>query len=204
MSEDKAGSAKIKPDRNAAKPPKRITADYLHNSGLYYLQRFAATSSHFRRVMMRKVARSCGFHKDQDAAACAEMVEKLVENFLRAGLLDDATYLQSSVSSLRRRGLSAKAIEARLAAKGLGRDKVSAALDAYAEERGQDDAELAAAVKLARRRRIGPFGDSAPEAMQGADKAMAAMARAGFGYETARRALSMDRDEAELLIAASR
>jgi regulatory protein len=54
--------------------------------------------------------------------------------------------------------------------------------------------ELAAACAYLRRRRAGPFGD-APE-----QKILAAMARGGFAQSTARRALALDREDAEALI----
>src|SRR5687768_1034793 len=100
------------------KPPKKITETYLHNAGLYYLQRFSASSESFRRVMMRKVERSCRAHPEQDRAECARMVDELVRKFLGAGLLNDGQYAEAMVSTLRRRGLSSRAIQARLAARG--------------------------------------------------------------------------------------
>ncbi len=77
----KAGNKANTPYKKREKPaPKKITESYLHNSGLYYLQRFSASSEHFRSVMMRKVKKSCMHHTDQDYDACAVMVDKLVEN----------------------------------------------------------------------------------------------------------------------------
>ncbi len=194
----------IKPDRanikslaqKERKPPKKITADYLHNAGLYYLGRFAAGSGHFRRVMARKIDRSCQFHKDQDRDACMALLTDLIDKFQRAGLIDDGAYLRGSVSSLRRRGLSARAIEARLAAKSVPQRDIRAALQADNDEKGTDD--LAAAVRLARKKRLGTFTREGVEPQP--DKAMAALARAGFDYETARRALNMQLDEAEALL----
>lgn len=179
MSEDKPKYLKSKPQSRERKPPKRVTADYLHNSGLYYLQRFAASSAHFRRVMMRKIEKSCMAHPDQDKEACKALLEDVVSKFVRAGLLDDGAYLRGSVESLRRRGLSARAIEAKLAAKGVPQTQVRQALN---ERDGEDDdAEFEAALRFAQRKRLTAKGEPA--------KVMAAMARAGFDYETARRAL---------------
>lgn len=191
MSQDNVAPAKIKPRK---KSPRRITPDYLHNAGLAYLQRFAASSGHFRAVMMRKIDRSCRHHTDQDKDACAKQLESLIERYVSAGLLDDAGYTRGAVTSLRRRGLSARAIQFKLTAKGVGSDMIADAV----EEHGEDD--LMAALRLARRKRIGPFRvkpDDHP------DKAMAAMARAGFGYDTARRALNMDPDEAQAILGES-
>ncbi len=185
MTENKPKYLKGKPQSRERKPPKTITADYLHNSGLYYLQRFAASSAHFRRVMMRKIDKSCMAHPDQDKEACKVLLEDVVAKFIRSGLLDDGAYLRGSVESLRRRGLSARAIEAKLAAKGVPQGQVRQALN---DRDGEDkDADMTAAIRFAQRKRLGSKGDPV--------KAMAAMARAGFDYETARKALDYKEED---------
>ena len=196
--ENKPSGAKIKPFA-ARKVPRRITDDYLHNSGLYYLQRFAASSGHFRRVMARKIDRSCMAHVDQDREACIVKLDALVEKFQRAGLLNDEAYLAGSLTSLRRRGLSGRAIEARLSAKGVPIKDVKNAL--VERQTANPDADLVAALRLAQRKRLGPFARDGQEDA-GKDKPLAALARAGFNYETANRALTTGRDTAEQLIAA--
>ena len=177
------------------KAPKKITESYLHNSGLHYLQRFATGTENFRRVMMRKVDRSCRYHADQNRDDCLRMIDVLIEKFTRSGLLNDETYTSGKVASLRRRGESARAIEARLQAKGVGREDIRRALTALQESGGNDD--FHAALRFARRRRLGPFaGGKAKEP----EKQMAAFARAGYGYEIAGRVLKTSREVAESLI----
>jgi regulatory protein len=177
------------------KPPKKITESYLHNSGLHYLQRFATGTENFRRVMMRKIDRSCRHHADQNREDCIKMVDALIEKFTRSGLLNDETYASGKVASLRRRGESARAIEARLQAKGVRREDIRRALTALHESGGNDD--FHAALRFARRRRLGPF---AAGKVRDPEKQMAAFARAGYGYEIAGRVLKTGREEAESLI----
>jgi len=178
-----------KPEKGR-KLPKRITESYLHNAGLHYLERFACSSAHFRRVMMRKIDRSCTAHKDQDREQCITLLENLIAKFQRAGLLNDAAYTRGMIESLRRRGLSARAIHARLQTKGLSREAIEAAITAHKENNDDEDAEMTAAMKLARRKKIGPFA-SRPQDDAQMKKSLAAFARAGFSYETASRVLGM-------------
>jgi regulatory protein len=63
--------------------------------------------------------------------------------------------------------------------------------------------EFAAALLLCRRRRFGPFAAQAPDA-ETRRKWLAALARAGFPGEVARRALATPRAEAEALLAPQR
>lgn len=192
----KSGAAPTR-HRAAKKIPKKITETYLHNSGLYYLQRFSASTAHFKSVMMRKVKKSCMAHPDQDFEACRAMVDALATRFEGSGLLNDAVYARGVADSLRRRGRSRKAITAKMTERGLRKDQIETALESLRDESGVSDseAELAAALKFARRKRIGPFraGEQDPALLR---KDLAALARAGFSYDTARKALDYDGDEA--------
>ena len=81
-------------------------------------------------------------------------------------------------------GRSPARIRASLAAKGLDGPAIAAALRDLTDELA--DPELAAAAAYARRRRLGPWGPMATRADHKA-KDLAALGRAGFGYQAARR-----------------
>lgn len=184
-----------KREKSAPRPPRRITETYLHNAGLHYLQRFAASSGHFRRIMMRKVDKSCRFHTDQNREDCARMLEALVVKFQRAGLLDDTAYAAGLAASLRRRGASARAVEARLRARGVDDEQI-AAFRARERDDGADQ-DFSALLRLMKRKRLGPFRGGREENIK---KEMAALARAGFSYENAQRGLNLPPDEAERIL----
>ncbi|NCC21201.1 MAG: RecX family transcriptional regulator [Alphaproteobacteria bacterium] len=188
--QDKAENDTIKKRK---RPPRRISESYLHNAGLYYLQRFASSSAQFRRVMTRKIDRSIDHHGGPDREECMAMLDSLVETFLRAGLLNDEGYTRACVETFRRRGLSERAIVAKLSAKGIDAAMVRDALD----PRGDDD--LFAALRLARRRRAGPFATETARKDR-YEKDLAAFGRAGFSYDVSRRVLRMEPGEAELIL----
>jgi len=169
----------------ARRPPKKATAKHLENVALWYLQRFAASAESLRRVLLRRVEKSARAH-DTDREEGAAFVEDIVARFCRSGLLNDRLYAQGRTLSLHRRGVSAQGIRARLRAKGVGAEDIDAALDALRDEAA--DPDFAAAVAYARRRRIGPYrtrGDR--EELRERD--LAALARQGFDYDTARRVI---------------
>ncbi len=188
MQQNNADTRNIK---RGKRPPKKITERYLHNAGLAYLQRFAASSGHFRTVMMRKIDRSCRHHTDQDRTQCIETLESLIEKFLHAGLLDDEAYTRGMVHSLRRRGLPARLITAKLQQKNVPSGLIKSAL----EENG--DSDLLAAVRFARRKKLGPYDHDNKKPY---DKSLAAMGRSGFGYDIARKTLEMSPEEAENIL----
>ncbi|PZQ48106.1 MAG: RecX family transcriptional regulator [Micavibrio aeruginosavorus] len=179
--------------RREKKPPKKITEKYLYNSGLAYLQRFPTSTPHFRRIMGRKIDRSCNYHKDQPKEDCISLLDKTVEAFVRMGLLNDEMYLGGMVNSLRRRGLSKQAILSKLQQKGLAQENILTVLRDYDEDTGVANGDLTAALKLARRKKLGPFRR---EGDFDKNKELAALARAGFGFDIAQKALGMDEEEA--------
>ena len=83
------------------------------------------------------------------------MIEAVLARLRAAGYLDDDRYAAAKARSLAGRGRSQAAIRATLARKGVGRETATAAVAALREE--GPDPEFAAAVALARRRRLGPW-----------------------------------------------
>ena len=162
--------------------PKRASPQNLEAAALHYLRRFASSTDNFRRVMMRKVEHSARAH-GIDREAGAAIVEALIARFADSGLLDESTYAVGRTLSLYRRGASPRATRAALLAKGVSNDIVEMALASLAGEAAEP--ELAAAVALARRRRLGPYG-AADRRQARREKDLAALARAGFDYGVAR------------------
>jgi len=167
------------------KLPRKATPKSLENAALYYLERFASSAANLRRVLMRRVERSARAHgTDRDEGAAA--IDAIVARFEASGLLNDRAYAEARAGTLHRRGASARKIRATLMQKGVGQDDIEAALGALRDEAA--DPEFAAAVTLARRRRLGPFRP-APDREARREKDLAALARAGFGYDIARQVI---------------
>jgi regulatory protein len=169
--------------RKRSREPKAATHDRLEASALRYLERYAASSAHLERRLLEKVRRSAEAH-GTDGEAGAAFVRALIERLRRSGLLDDRRYAEGKALTLRRRGDSARRIQAALAAKGIDREESRRALTAADEERGSEEAEIAAARRLARRRRLGPW--RAQERARHRSRDLAALGRAGFSYDIAR------------------
>jgi len=180
-----------KPPPHERKAPKKISKKYLENAALYYLQRYATSAENLRRVMMRKVRKSCAFHQ-VPAEDFAPLVDELVTRYMAVGLVDDAVFARARVASLRRQGHSSQAIAARLQAKGLSKSQIESALRLVDED--HEDPEMTAALACARRKKLGPWRKTPLTDPKGRQKELAALGRAGFSYEIARRALDYRED----------
>ena len=148
-----------------------------------YLQRYAAPAEHLKRLLLHKVRRSAELH-GTDAEMLAGFVGELLGRLEAAGVLSDRRFAEGKAMSLRRRGGSGRHIRALLAAKGVSAEEAERALALADDGAPADDAELAAARALARRRRLGPW--RVHNRREHSLKDLAALGRAGFSYETAR------------------
>ena len=179
----------------------------LHAAALAHLARYAATETGLRRVLERRIERwvraATTDAADPDAiraqaATARQAARAVVVRLAASGAVSDTVFAESRTRSLTRAGRSRQAVAAHLAARGVD--------PALARDAAPDDpeTEFAAALALARRRRIGPFrrGD-APDAV-GRRRELAVLARAGFPQSVAARALATEPEEAEALVAALR
>ncbi len=166
--------------------PVALTYETLEKLALGYLDRFDSTVVNLQRVLLRKVRATAG---DEDART---MVDRLLAQYVRDGILDDRRYAATMAAGLRRRGASLRAIRRKLAARGVDEATVGSALDAE----GIDEAgELEAAQRLVKKRKLGPWrkpGERVPRRARD----FAVLARAGFSLEVSRLAMG-DRGDDE-------
>ena len=165
-----------------ARRPRRATAAYLERVALFLLGRQSTTSARLRRALQRRVDRSARAH-GTDAAEGRALAEALVERLTRVGLLDDARFARDRAESLLGRGTSPRAIAYKLKALGVEPAEIQAALGAL--RASESDPELAAAIALARRRRLGPYAT----AKRQSGRELAVLVRAGFSFSVAKRVL---------------
>lgn len=184
----KKSSPAVKTAAKEPKKPRKITESYLENAGKFYLEKFPASAKHFKMIMTRKIRKSCQAHPDQDLAQCQTMLDSVVEKFVRVGFLNDEALTKGLLYSYKQRGWSQRKIRATLITKGLGADLIE---DGMADR--DSSSEINAALRLVRRKRLGAFATTEAKP----DKWLAALGRAGFDYETARKALNMSKEEIE-------
>lgn len=147
-----------------------------------YVDRYAPTEHGLRAHLARKVqpaAEAHGIAPDEVRA----WIDAAVARLVAVGFVDDRRWAESRVRALRRRGSSTRAIRSALASKGVTAEVVEAAL---AVEEVEPDLE--AARLWARKHRIGPWR-TAPVDADGRRRELARLARKGFSYDVARRAL---------------
>lgn len=185
------------PARRRRRGPRKVTASYIENSAAHYLGRFAASSAHLRRVMMAKVDRSARHH-GTDPAEGAKFVDDVIAKFERLGFLNDRAFAAMRARGLFAQGTPLRGIRFKLKQQGVAEADIDAALAELSDEEEVDDLDLAAAVKLAERRRLGPFSTADEETRRAnRDRDLGRLARAGFSYDIASRVI--EAEDADLL-----
>jgi regulatory protein len=160
-------------------PPLNSTA--LRALALSYAGKYATTQARLARYLERKL-RERGW--DEDAPVD---INSLISQFAELNYVDDENYARTKADSLLRRGFGPGRVKATLHHAGVHADIIAthANIDA--------DIALSAAHDFARRKRLGPYGPPQPD-RKASDRALAALMRAGHGFDVARKVLSSDVD----------
>ena len=146
----------------------------LEELALRYVERFATTRAKLRSYLTRKL-RERGWESDGEPD-----VEAIAGRFADQGYVDDAAYALAKSQALAGRGYGKRRLLEKLRAAG-----VEEADSGVAREHADGEA-LAAALRFAERRRIGPFASEPPRDRKDRERALATMVRAGHSFSLAR------------------
>jgi len=142
----------------------------LNELALRYVGRFATTRAKLRSYLVRKI-RERGW-----AGAREPDLARLAERFAEQGYVDDAAYALAKSEALTGLGYGKRRVLEKLRAAGVEDDDGARARD-------HADAEaVAAALRFAKRRRIGPFATQTLRDPKEREKALGAMVRAGHSF----------------------
>lgn len=181
--ERSGGGAKAR-KRREKRAPRPLDQAALHDLALSYVARFATTGAKLEGYLLRKLRERGVADNGEDGRNAAIDVPALVAQMIEAGYVDDDAYARMRARDLAARGFGARRIEQALWAAGV--DEPTRADLAPGES-----ARRRAAVRLAQKRRFGPFAraevcsDRAEQA-RASEKAIAAMLRAGHEFAHAR------------------
>lgn len=189
--------AEPKARKGAAQAPLDPAA--LREAGLAYVARYAASGAMLRRTLSRKAARAAGPDGDPDLRRAA--VEQAMAGLSALGVIDDAAFARGRAASLFRRGAGPRAISAALAQRGVDAETIEGAIETLRDDAPDEDLAFLAAIRLARRRRLGPWRAERRADKRAAD--LAALARGGTPFDAALRVIDGDAAPLEAALTAS-
>ena len=169
----------MRPSNRTRRAPPPLNAEQLRELALRYVGKYATTRAKLRTYLARKLR-----ERGWDGGAAPDL-DQLADRFAELGLIDDAAYALAKSRSLSARGYGKRRLSDQLRHAGIDEvDREEATAHA-------DEEAVEAAVRLARRRHIGPFASEVPDPRQ-REKWIAAMVRAGHGFGLARAISIMD------------
>ncbi len=150
---------------------------------LAYVNRFDCTATKLKRHLAERVKKQGG---DENAEA---WIAELVERYLGSGVLNDVRFAKNLASQLTTRGKSSRMISQKLALRGVPAEVAQELMTARKQD--EPNAELYAARAFAKKRRLGWHRDSDKRA-EYRQKDLAALARQGFSFDVAKKALAAE------------
>lgn len=166
--------------RRERKPPKPLDGERLRELALTYVARYSTSAAKLEKYLQRKL-RERGWSEDEEDRPDPKA---LVEYHVEAGHIDDEAYARMRSGGLLRRGYGQRRVDQTLYADGIDEN--------LREDVRAGEAELRrAAFAMGRKRRFGPFAIDRGGGADGLDpktrqKQIAAMLRAGHGFDAAR------------------
>ncbi len=161
------------------KPPKPLDPARLRDIALHYVGRYATTAHKLTAYLQRKL-RERGWEDARPAD-----IDALVNQFVELKYIDDALYASQKAASLTARGYGSRRVDEALYISGISKNDGAGARQQAMEARGTS------ALKLARKRRFGPFARD-PADPDKRRKQLQAMVRAGHEFSIARRIVFAD------------
>lgn len=156
-----------------------LNAASVEELALSYVGKYATTRAMLRAYLARKI-KERGWEGDR-----APDLEALADRFAKLGYIDDAAYAMARSRALSGRGYGKRRVTDALRLAGIEQPD-SADARAYA-----DSESVAAALRFAERKRVGPFAEAPADRVQ-REKWIAAMVRAGHGFALSRAIASLE------------
>lgn len=167
--------------RSDKKPPPPLDSEAVERLALHYVERYATTRAKLRSYLARKL-------RERGAQGDPPDVEGLVERLSALGYVDDRAFAEARAASLQRRGYGERRLDLALRAAGVAEE------DSEAVKTQAEEGAIAAALRFARRKRIGPFAPAEPDRAT-RNKQFAAMIRAGHRMDVVRLVLDASPEE---------
>ena len=167
--------------------PEVLDRKSIEAKALSYLDRFDASANRLQRILADFVKRRAKA-LDVDPAPFMVIVAEMLDRYQKNGLVDDRRYGTTMARGLVERGVSRQAIRAKLYARGI----TASVIDEVVNELSTNDpSEVSAARALAKKRKLGNYRPES-ERRENYRRDLGILARAGFDFETAKRALAVD------------
>ncbi len=180
------------PPRRKKRRARKVTPDRLERWASHHLDRYSSTAANLKFVLKRRVRR-VEAELETPFPDADEWIDEVVGDLVARGYLNDRAYALNLARQMRARGASGRKIEARLHEKGVSGEVAREAIEEVSQ--GEGGGDLEAALRYARRRRLGPFRPDPTLRQERRERDLAALGRSGFSYDVASRVIDAEAED---------
>ena len=170
------------------------TDEEIKELALNYLDKYQPSKKDLRLYLFKKVL------SDEQGSAnksiILEQIDKIIHQLDNLGLVNDDSYSEIKSKNFLKRGYSLNKIKMTLSQKGIDNEQLKKTMDKIKED--NEDPDFYSAIKICRKRRIGPYRPDANKEMF-YKKDIGVLARAGFSYDTSVEVLKIDKKELKII-----
>jgi regulatory protein len=160
-----------------------------------YLEKYSPSKQQLKVFLLKKYL--IKIKGTQSKKEVSLIIDEIIENLEKNRIINDELYSDSKARMYLRRGYSLNKINQSLRNKGIDNQYIKQSIEKIKED--QIEPDFVSALKLCKRRRIGPLR---PEANRELfyKKDMGILARGGFSFDLSKRVLNLDTKEFNKLL----
>lgn len=173
------------------KNPKPITQTRLNNIALFYISKYDCSAEMLRRVLKKRIYQTKikgGIVPEQ----ANDWANQVVIDIVNKGYVNDKRYAENLIYKLQSAGKSIRVIINKLKTAGISDDIISELMT------NESESDIEQAIRLVKKKKLGQFRP-AEQRREYFKKDLGVLARAGFSFETAMKALQLTEDEIDEL-----
>ena len=160
-----------------------------------YLEKYSPSKQQLKIYLLKKYLTKIKGTKSKKEVSL--IIEEIVNNLERNRIINDQLYSDSKARMFLKRGYSINKINQSLRSKGIDYKFIKETIDKI--KQNNIDTDFVSALKLCKRRRIGPLRPQANRELF-YKKDMGILARGGFSFELSKRVLDLETNEFNKLI----
>ena len=169
-----------------------LTKERLEFLALRYVTRYSATRGMLGRTLQRHIDKAAYADKEFAKHDATKWKDAMLNRYEEKNWINDGDLAKRFIEHGKQAGLSRQKMQQKLMHKGVGKDLIKEKMVEVVEDQSFDEMDLASARIFARKTSLGIYNkkkDADPK------KELAKMCRAGFSFETARKALNVTMDD---------
>ena len=160
-----------------------------------YLEKYSPSKQQLKVYLLKKYLTKIKGTKSKKEVS--SIIDEVIKNLEKNRIINDELYSDSKARMFLRRGYSLNKINQSLRHKGIDSKYIKQSIDKIKED--QIEPDFVSALKLCKRRRIGPLRPQANRELF-YKKDMGVLARSGFSFDLSKRVLNLDVDEFNKLL----